>query len=99
VQRLKQPVLIFEDEDIKQRIHSLPEEEQFDWSEIFVLFKKHEVKDVPIEYLKMKDFNAEKIKEILVKKHDFSEDRIEKQLDKLRHLKEARKQTGLGNWF
>ena len=41
-----------------------------------------------------------KIKKILVDEHDFSEERVEKQLEKLRELKEKKKQkTGsLGSW-
>ena len=42
---------------------------------------------------------SDKIKEILVERHQFSEERIEKQLDKLRELVEKKKQTGLGKWF
>ena len=48
-------------------------------------------KDYKIEFPKM---NFEKIKEILME-HDFSEERIESQLDKLREVKEAKKQRTL----
>ena len=40
-----------------------------------------------------------KIKEILVERHDFSEERVEKQLDKLRDITEKAKQKGLDKWF
>lgn len=90
VQKNKNPVLIFK--AVEQRIHSLPEEDQFDWKEIFELFHKHEVKDVDITFPKV---NEEKIKEILVNEHEFSEERVNKQIEKLRAVKEAKKQTTL----
>ena len=39
------------------------------------------------------------IKKILVEKHDFSLERVEKQLEKLREVKEKSKQKGLNKWF
>ena len=39
------------------------------------------------------------IKELLVEKHEFSVDRVDKQLQKLRDIKEKAKQKGLGNWI
>ena len=74
---------------------SLPEEERFDWKTIFELFHKPEVINAPIKFEKV-DENA--IKKILIKEHDFSEERVEKQLEKLRELKEQKKQKNLGNW-
>ena len=94
VQKFKQPVTIFQ--EVEQRIHSLPEQDQFDWKEIFELFHKHKVKDVDIKFPKV---NEEKIRDILVEKHEFSEDRVEKQIGKLREIKEKAKQKGLGNWI
>jgi len=65
---------------------------EFDWKEIFELMKYPNIdKDYKIEFPKM---NFEKIKEILME-HDFSEERIESQLDKLREVKEAKKQRTL----
>lgn len=93
VRKYRQPVLIFE--EVKERIHSLSEEDQFDWKEIFELFHKHPVKDVELEFPKV---DEEKIKEVLVERHEFSEERVEKQLGKLRELKEKAKQKGLGDW-
>lgn len=94
VKKFKQPVLIFE--EIAQRIYSLPEEDQFDWKEIFTLFKKPNVIDVDFEFKKI---NKEKIKEILVERHNFSKERVEKQLEKLMAVKEKNKQKGLDKWF
>jgi len=93
VRQFKQPVLIFE--QVEERIMALSEEDKFDWKEIFELFHKPKVVDADFEFPKV---DEEKIKKILVEKHDFSEDRVEKQLEKLRKLKEKKKQKGLGDW-
>ena len=93
VQKYKQPVLIFK--SVEEQIYSLAEEDRFDWKEIFRLFHKPDVISADFEFGKI---DEDKIKEILVGEHDFSEDRIEKQLDKLRDLKEKQKQKGLGEW-
>ncbi len=90
VQRFKQPVLIFK--EVKEKIYSLPEEDQFNWQEIFELFHKHEVVDADFKFGKI---DEDKIKEILVERHEFSEDRVEKQLEKLRSIKEKAKQKTL----
>ncbi len=92
--KYKQPVLIFE--QVQERIMGLPEEDRFDWQEIFEIFHKHKVKD---EDFKFKKLDEQKIKEILVQRHDFSEERVEKQLDKLRVIEENKKQKGIGEWF
>jgi len=89
----QQPVLIFK--EVEQRIHSLPEEDQFDWKEIFELFHRHDVKDVEIKFPKI---NEDKIRKILVEEHNFSSDRVEKQIGRLKDIAEKQKQTGLGNW-
>ena len=94
VKQFKQPVLIFK--EVEERIHSLPEEDQFDWQEIFELFHKHPVEDADFDF---KEVNEHEIKSILVKEHDFSEERVDKQLEKLRVLKEKKKQTGLDKFF
>jgi len=94
VQRYKQPVLIFK--SVEEQIMSLPEEERFEWQEIFQLFHKPEVSDHEMKFPKI---NEEKIKEILVKKHDFSEERINKQLERLRNIEEKAKQKHLDKWF
>lgn len=93
VQQYKQPVLIFK--SVEEQILSLPEEDRFNWTEIFELFHKPDVIDADFEFDKI---DEEKIKEILVTRHDFSEERVEKQLEKLRELKEKKKQKGLGEW-
>ena len=45
------------------------------------------------------EVDGKKIKEILVERHDFSEERVEKQINRLREVKEKAKQKGLDKWF
>ncbi len=94
VQKYKQPVLIFK--SVEDQIMSLPEQERFDWKEIFELFHKAGVKNVDFRFGKI---DETKIKKILVKEHDFSKERVEKQLEKLKEAKEKAKQKGLKNWM
>jgi flap endonuclease-1 len=94
VKKYKQPVLIFK--SIEEQIMNLPEQDRFDWKEIFELFHKPAVVDAKFNFL---NINEEKIKEILIQRHNFSEERIEKQLEKLRRIKEKQKQKNLEKWF
>ena len=75
---------------------NLHEKDQFDWKDVFELFKKPGVKNEDIRFPKV---NEEKIREILIERHDFSKERVDKQLEKLRDLKEKAKQRGLDKWF
>jgi flap endonuclease-1 len=93
VQKYKQPVFIFE--SVEEQIMSLPEEDRFDWKEIFELFHKPKVIDLDFNFGKI---DEKKIKKILVEEHDFSEERVDKQLEKLRKIAEKRKQKGLNEW-
>jgi flap endonuclease-1 len=93
VKKYRQPVLIFE--NVEEQIMSLDEEDRFDWKDIFELFKKPKVIDDDFEFGKI---NEDGIRKILVEEHDFSEDRVEKQLEKLRKAKEQAKQKGLDSW-
>lgn len=94
VQKFKTPVRIFK--EVEEKINALPDEERFDWREIFELFHKPNVKDFAIKFRKM---NEEKIKEILVERHNFSSERIQKQIDKLKEIYDESKQKGLDKWF
>ncbi|HEA46409.1 MAG TPA: flap endonuclease-1 [Candidatus Pacearchaeota archaeon] len=94
VKKYKQPVLIFK--SIEEQMISLPEKDRFDWQEIFELFHKPNVSREEIEFSKP---DEEKIKKILVEEHDFSEERVNKQLEKLNVLKEEKKQKNLEGWF
>jgi len=94
VKKYKQPVLIFK--EVEERIMGLPEEDRFDWQEIFELFHKPDVFNVEIQFPKL---DEERIKKILVGEHDFSMDRVEKQLEKLQKLEDKKKQKGLSDYF
>ena len=82
VQEKKIPSLIFK---------SVEEKLDFDWQEIFSLFKKPAVKDAEIKFPKV---DKDKIKEILMKR-DFSEQRIDKQFEKLDEIKKQASQKTL----
>ncbi|MCH7568710.1 MAG: flap endonuclease-1 [Nanoarchaeota archaeon] len=84
VRQRKYPVAIFK--EVEERL-------DFNWQEVFEIFKKPNVKKVKVKFPKL---NEEEIKRILVKKHDFSLERVEKQLGKLR---EAKKQAGQQKLF
>ena len=93
VKKYRQPVLIFK--SVEEQIMSLPEKDRFDWQEIFELFHTPKVINADFRFEKV---DEKKIKNILVEKHDFSEERVEKQLEKLREVKEKKKQKNLGGW-
>ena len=94
VKKYQQPVLIFQ--EVEEQLMSMPEEERFDWQEIFKLFHKPDVVGADFKF---KRIDGKKIKKILVEEHDFSLERVEKQLDKLKEIHEERKQKDLGKWF
>jgi len=94
VRRLKTPVRIFK--EFEEKINNLPEEDKFDWKEIFEMFHKPDVKSFEI---KKQEMDEKRIREILVDEHDFSPERIDKQLERLHELKEKSKQKALGKWF
>lgn len=94
VKKYKQPVLIFK--HVEEQINFLSESDRFDWKEIFELFHKPNVVNKEIDLGK---FDEDKIREILVERHDFSEERVEKQLEKLRKAQDQKKQKGLSDWF
>ncbi len=89
VRKYKYPVKIFE--AVKEKIKEMPEERQFDWEEVFELFKTPKVKDVEIKFPKL---NEERVKKILLER-DFSASRIENGLERLRKAIEERKQKTL----
>jgi len=94
VKKYKQPVLIFE--SLEEQIMSLPEQDRFDWREIFELFHKPNVSN---SFFKFGKINEKKIRQILVSEHDFSDERVQKQLERLREITEKNKQKGLDKWF
>lgn len=92
VKKFKTPEKIFEAVEKSEKY-----ELNFDWKEIFSLFKKPEVTK---KYcIKFKKINKEAIIRLLVRKHEFSEERIDSALKKLEIQQESLKQKGLGKWF
>ena len=81
----KYPVKIFEELGEQGRL-------DFDWKEVFEIFKKPNVSKMKIEFPKL---DEKKLKNLLVKEHEFSDERVENQLDKLRKIREERKQKTL----
>lgn len=94
VKRFKQPILIFD--SLKEQMQNLSEEDKFDWKEIFELFHKPNVSHSVFVFGKI---NEKKIRDILVEEHDFSDERVQKQLERLREITEKNKQKGLDKWF
>ncbi len=94
VKKFKTPVSIFE--FVKERIEELADEDKFDWQDIFEMFHKPDVEDTEFRFGKV---DEKKIKEILINRHDFSEERVEKQINRLKEIKEQQKQKDLDKWF
>jgi len=94
VQEFKTPEKIFE--SVQDKIDTLEGEEKFDWRVIYSLFRAANVKDVKIEF-PQPDFD--KVREILVSRHGFSEERVNNQLEKLNKLKLSKDQKSLNKWF
>ena len=94
VRQHKSPTSIFK--SIQEKMESLSDEDKFDWEEIFELFNKPNVINADFRFKKI---NEKRIKEILVQEHEFSEERIDKQLEKLRGIVESQKQKGISKWF
>ncbi len=83
VKQKRYPVAIFEEVQ-----HLLT----FDWKEIFEIFKKPNIKNEPVIFPKL---TPERIKEILVERHEFSLERVENQLAKLKEVKKKNEQQTL----
>jgi flap endonuclease-1 len=80
VKKKKAPALIFKDLEL-----------DFNWQEVFELFKKPNVREEDIKFPKL---DKEKVKKILLD-HDFSEDRIDSALQRLEKAKEEATQQTL----
>ena len=83
VRQKKYPVDIFREVE-----HQM----EFDWKKVFEIFKKPNVKSVKINFPKI---DEPTVKRILVEEHDFSGERIDKQLEKLHEMKKAGAQRKL----
>jgi len=91
VQKYKYPVEIFKHVQKNDRYEFI-----FDWQEVFKQF--HEYEASPDNNIKFTEVNESKVKEILLS-HDFSENRIDSGLQKLRTIEDSKKQRGLGDFF
>ena len=89
VQKYKYPVEIFK--HVSEKFDFI-----FDWQEVFKQF--HEYESSYTKDIQFKKVNEKKVKEILLS-HEFSENRIDSGLQKLRKISEAKKQKGLGDFF
>ncbi len=85
--------LLHQEKDFKKIFDSL--ETNFDWEEIFETFKTIPVEDVVI---KMGKVDGDRVKEILVDRHDFSEERVDTTLEKLKSTIVKPKES-LKKWF
>jgi flap endonuclease-1 len=72
-------------------------EAEFNWKEVYAVFKSMPI--MKNYKLKWRDPDEEKILKLLVDKHDFSEDRVKKILDKLNISKQKQSQKGLGDFI
>jgi len=86
VREKKYPVAIFE--SVEERHGQL----DFDWKTVFEMFKKPQVVKEKVHFPKL---NEEKIIDILVEQHQFSRDRVLKQLEKLHVVKKESAQRKL----
>ncbi len=68
----------------------------FNWKKIYAIYKSMPV--MKNYQLKYKEPDEKALKKILVKKHGFSEERIDNRLEQLEKTKEKRTQIGLGKW-
>lgn len=83
----------------EEALKSLPQSEDIDYLKIFEYFLSPEVTD---EYnIEWKEPNINDIMEILVKEHDFSEDRVSSAIERLIKATKSlkTKQKGLDAWF
>ncbi len=83
VREKKYPVDIF---------RAIQERVDFDWPTVFEMFKKPHVANEEVVFPKV---DAAKVLEVLVERHDFSRERVKKQLDMLAETKRAGAQRKL----
>lgn len=89
VQKFKYPIQIFQHVEKNYSFN-------FDWQEIFKQF--HEYDSRGTNGLKLENFNEEEIKKIL-SDYEFSENRIDSGIEKLKKFQEEKKQKGLSEFF
>lgn len=83
VREKKYPVHIF---------RAIEEKVDFNWQEVFEIFKKPNVSSENVFFPKI---DEKKVIQILVERHDFSLERVQKQLDKLKDVKKKGAQQKL----
>ena len=71
---------------------AIEERLDFNWQEVFEIFKKPNVSKEKVVFPTL---NESKVKEILVGRHEFSSERVENQLAKLREVKKESAQKKL----
>jgi len=92
----KQPVLIFNALGKMVEEGKIPEPD-FDWPDVFEIFKKPNItKDYEIKFREM---DEKKVKELLCEEHDFSEERVDSSLNKLREQKKELNQKALKDFL
>ncbi|MBI2549997.1 flap endonuclease-1 [Candidatus Woesearchaeota archaeon] len=69
----------------------------YPWQEVLELFEHPKVTDG--YKLEFRQINTAKLVKILCEKHDFSQQRVEKQIEELEQSNTAKKQKGLGEFF
>jgi flap endonuclease-1 len=90
LQEIKEPKKIFEEAGWKENF-------EFSWETVFDVIKKMPVTD---EYeLKWEKPDKEKIKQLLIEKHDFGTERVNSTLTKLEEYEKEQSQRGLGDFF
>lgn len=95
VQQYKVPALLFNALNKLVEEGKIPEPD-FNWQDIFELFKKPDVTtDYKIEFKKV---DERAVKNLLCKEHDFSEERVASALEKIHEHKEKASQKGLSDF-
>jgi flap endonuclease-1 len=94
VQKYQFPVKIFEYVQNSEK-YTL----DFDWQQVFKQFHQFKAKTINSKEIQEKKINIEKLKEILVTRHEFSEERINNAIEKLSQIEKSKKQKGLSEFW
>ena len=69
----------------------------FNWKQIYATFKSMPI--IKNYKLSWTHSNLNKIKEILVERHDFNEERVNKNLERIINVKKSKSNESLNKWF
>ncbi|MEK6933074.1 MAG: flap endonuclease-1 [Nanoarchaeota archaeon] len=69
----------------------------FNWKQIYATFKSMPI--IKNYRLSWKQPDLDKIKEILIERHDFNEDRVNKNLERIINIKKTKSNESLNRWF